>query len=84
MEHDEAKLELVRKLAKAIQGTLAKSDEIAKTVFEIRANGLDVKLSLNGTISVSSCPVGAINAKGHGFLSSMHIAVDFESDVASE
>ena len=77
LQPDNAQKELMRELVAAINDTMSKSDRIAEAVYKVRAAGLDVELSLNGTINVSSWPEGAINVKGHPFLKSMRVGVDF-------
>lgn len=76
MHLDNAKKELVRKLTEAIIGAVSENDGIAKAVYKLRAAGLDMELSLDGTISFSPWPEQAANALGHPFLMSAHLRVN--------
>jgi len=73
---DNAKEELVRKLTEAIIGAVSENDGIAKAVYNLRAAGLDMELSLHGTISLSHWPDQTANALGHPFLMSAHLRVN--------
>jgi hypothetical protein len=76
MHLDDAQTKLVRELTEAITGTVSESDRIAKAVYKLRAAGINVELSLDGTINLSTWPDQAVNLEGHPFLRSAHLRVD--------
>jgi hypothetical protein len=77
---DNAQKKLMRELVTALHETLLKSDHVAEAVYNVRAAGLEVRLSLNGTINVSSWPQQAVNVRGQPFLEFMRVGVDFDND----